>query len=95
MASNEETNAAGTDTRPPMLIWKSTKLTYTSPKSPDPPPTDSAAVPCTEKKLILNSREEENKLRWLILKLKSFSSSHPKHDLQQPQSNKQLQMRLG
>ncbi|GJZ74684.1 hypothetical protein Tco_0639149 [Tanacetum coccineum] len=53
MATNEETNAAGTDTRPPMLNG-----TNTSPMITDPPTTDSAAVACTKEKKtgFLNSR---------------------------------------
>ncbi|GJV46869.1 hypothetical protein Tco_1437081 [Tanacetum coccineum] len=64
MASNEETNAAGTDTRPPMLVesdyesWKIRIHSY----------CDSAALPAPRKKLDSEFIEEENKHRWLILK---------------------------
>ncbi|GJT98679.1 hypothetical protein Tco_1094197 [Tanacetum coccineum] len=60
MGSNEETNAAGTDTRPPMLVesdYDSWKILIT-----DPPPTDSTIVPAPRKKLDSEFNEEENKL---------------------------------
>ncbi|GKD07552.1 hypothetical protein Tco_1187237 [Tanacetum coccineum] len=57
MASNEETNAAGTDTRPPMLNGPTPHPMIT-----DPPPTDSAAVPTPREKLDSEFSEEENKL---------------------------------
>ncbi|GJZ65820.1 hypothetical protein Tco_0622516 [Tanacetum coccineum] len=77
MATNEETNAAGTDTRLPMLvedtyirgkpngklIWKSIQNGPTPhPMITDPPPTDSTVVPAPRKKLDSEFNEEENKL---------------------------------
>ncbi|GJX23520.1 hypothetical protein Tco_0227965 [Tanacetum coccineum] len=57
MRSNEETNAAGTDTRPPMLV----ESDY-----------DSWKIRIHRKKLDSEFSEDENKLEMLILKLKSF-----------------------
>ncbi|GKA25681.1 hypothetical protein Tco_0711790 [Tanacetum coccineum] len=56
MATNEETNAAGTDTRPP--IWSPTP----HPMVTDPPPTGSTIVPAPRKKLDSEFNDEENKL---------------------------------
>ncbi|GJX32583.1 hypothetical protein Tco_0242438 [Tanacetum coccineum] len=69
MGSNEETNAAGTDTRPPMLV----ESDY-----------DSWKIRIHRKKLDSEFNEEKTNLRWLILKLKSFlvkDSSTKKDDL--------------
>ncbi|GJS80194.1 hypothetical protein Tco_0730075 [Tanacetum coccineum] len=57
MATNEETNAAGIDTRPPMLNGPTPHPMIT-----DPPPTDSAAVPAPREKIDSEFSEEENKL---------------------------------
>ncbi|GKF16695.1 hypothetical protein Tco_0061613, partial [Tanacetum coccineum] len=78
MATNEETNAAGIDTRPPMLVeesdydsWKIRIHRYIRgiqngptpyPMITDPPPTDSTVVPVPRKKLDSEFNEEENKL---------------------------------
>ncbi|GJY48741.1 hypothetical protein Tco_0438697 [Tanacetum coccineum] len=65
MATNEETNAAGTDTRPPMdsLKMKSIQNGPTPhPMVTDPPPTGSTIVPAPRKKLDSEFNDEENKL---------------------------------
>ncbi|GKB68281.1 hypothetical protein Tco_0929693 [Tanacetum coccineum] len=71
MASNEETNAAGTDTRPPMLVEK--WALHLTPMITDPPPTESAMLSCTAvEHLILNSmKSEKNKLEMADTQLKS------------------------
>ncbi|GJS60211.1 hypothetical protein Tco_0654995 [Tanacetum coccineum] len=67
MASNEETNAAGTDTHPPMLNGPTPHPMIT-----DPPPTDSAVVPAPREKLDSEFSEEENKLEMAYTQAKSI-----------------------
>ncbi|GJS27670.1 hypothetical protein Tco_0488290 [Tanacetum coccineum] len=87
MGSNEETNAAGTDTRPPMLL-KNGPTPH--PMITDPPPTDSTIVPAPRKKLDSEFSEEENKLEmadtqaeiilsqaWNDMKISAQPSTHP------------------
>ncbi|GJT26756.1 integrase, catalytic region, zinc finger, CCHC-type containing protein [Tanacetum coccineum] len=123
MASNEKTNAAGTDTRPPLLveidydswriripryfrgkpngklIWKSIQNGPTPhPLVTDPPLVNLLLCLHPGRNLILNSVKGKTNLRWLILKLKSFSVKglprpHDDH-LQPTQSDKHLQKEI-
>ncbi|GJT61296.1 hypothetical protein Tco_1464723 [Tanacetum coccineum] len=81
MATNEETNAAGTDTRPPMLVEND---------------YESWKIRIHRKKLDSEFNDEENKLEMADTQAEIIPSGLPRHKILQPYSNLQaLQRRIG